>query len=82
MSGQTDSTIINTDSINNAALKSHLLLQTQMEQRRIADSTKKAQLELELSSLKTVDNVHKQELIDQLKAIENNEAERLSYNFV
>lgn len=44
-----------------------------VEQQRIADSIKKIELESQLLKLKTTDNLQKEDLLQQLKSIEENE---------
>jgi len=69
---------LNNDSINSAAIKEYNRKLTEIEGLRIADSIKKAELEIQLSKLKTTDNLEKDELLKQLKAIEQNELDRVS----
>ena len=75
---QTDSTIINNDSINASILANYNQQLQQIEQQRLADSVKKAELEIELSSLKTTDNLKKEELQKQLEEISKQEENRLA----
>lgn len=68
----------NNDSINSAAIKEYNRKLKEIEELRISDSIKKAELEIQLSKLKTTDNLEKDELLKQLKAIEQNEINRVS----
>ena len=71
--GQTNSLVQKNDSINNIALQEYNQKLVEGEQQRIADSIIKAELESQLSKLKTTDNLQKEELLQQLKSIEENE---------
>ncbi|SMO37937.1 Mechanosensitive ion channel [Saccharicrinis carchari] len=75
---QTDSLAANQDSINIILLRNYNLRLTQIEQQRLADSIKKAELESQLTSLKTTDNIQKEALLQQLKAIEDKEKARIA----
>ena len=75
--GQTDSLVQKNDSINNIALQDYNQKLIEVEQQRIADSIKKVELESQLSKLKTTDNLQKEELLQQLKSIEENEKRRI-----
>lgn len=75
---QADSTNINNDSINASILANYNQQLQQIEQQRLADSVKKAELEIELSSLKTTDNLKKEELQKQLEEISKQEENRLA----
>jgi small-conductance mechanosensitive channel len=72
-----DSVAIN-DSINESLLHSFNQKINEIEQLRLADSIKKAELEIQLNSLKTTDNLQKEELLKQLKAIDENEKQRIA----
>jgi len=74
---QTDSIITNKDSVNSSLLQNYNTRFAEIEQQRIEDSIKKADLEIQLNSLKTTDNLQKGELLQQLKTIENNEKLRV-----
>ncbi|HSH18832.1 MAG TPA: mechanosensitive ion channel family protein [Draconibacterium sp.] len=74
---QTDSLETKNDSVQMAVLQSFNQKIAEIEQQRIADSIKKAELEIQLNSLKTTDNLQKEELLKQLKAIEENEQKRI-----
>ena len=78
LTGQTDSIIVDRDSVNAVLLQNYNVRLAEIEQQRQADSIKKAELELQLTSLKTTDNIQKEELLQQLKAIENQEKARLA----
>jgi len=71
--GQTSSLDQKNDSINKVALQEYNQKLVEVEQQRIEDSIKKAELESQLSKLKTTDNLQKEELLQQLKSIEENE---------
>lgn len=75
--GQTDSLIQNADSLNAVAVREYHQKLAEAEEQRIADSIKKAELESKLAALQTADNLDKEGLLQQLKAIEANEQKRL-----
>lgn len=75
---QTDTSSVNNDSINASILANYNQQLQQIEQQRLADSVKKAELEIELSSLKTTDNLKKEELQKQLEEISKQEENRLA----
>ncbi len=75
--GQTDSLVQGNDSLNNIALHDYNQKLAEVEQQRIADSIKKVELESQLLKLKTTDNLEKNDLLQQLKAIEENEKKRI-----
>ncbi|MCB0435531.1 MAG: mechanosensitive ion channel [Mangrovimonas sp.] len=66
------------DSINLTILEAHNQKLLEMEKQRKADSIEKAELEEQLSSLKTTDNLQKEELQQKLKDIEEKERQRLA----
>ncbi len=66
------------DSINVSILDNINLKLQEAEKQRIDDSIKQANLELQLSKLKTTDNIKKEELLAQLKAIEDKKIELLN----
>jgi small-conductance mechanosensitive channel len=78
LSAQTDTAVKKTDSVNAAILKEYNNRIAEIEQQRIADSVKKAELEAQLSSLKTTDNLKKEELQAQLKALNEKETKRIA----
>jgi len=57
--GQTDSLVQKNDSINKVALQEYNQKLVEVEQQRIEDSIKKAELESQLSKLKTTNNLQK-----------------------
>ena len=59
---QTDSLNKKNDSINTAILNDYNKKIQEIEKLRLADSAKKAELEEQLNSLKTTDNLKKEEL--------------------
>ncbi len=78
LQAQIDSIIVNRDSVNTVLMQNYNLRLAEIEQQRQSDSIKKAELELQLTSLKTTDNIQKEELLQQLKAIEDQEKARLA----
>ncbi len=76
-SSQTDSSAIN-DSLNNSLLKDLSEKTAAAEKLRIADSTKKAELEDQILSLKTTDNLKKEELQNQLEELKGKDQRRLT----
>lgn len=74
---QTDSLDQKNDSISLVALKEYNQKLAEVEQQRIADSIKKAELETQLLKLKTTDNLQKEELLKQLKEIEESKQKRI-----
>ena len=77
-SAQKDSTNQINDSVQAEILQNFNDKLIQIEMQRVADSIKKADLEAQLNSLKTTDNLQKQELVQQLKTIEENEKQRIA----
>jgi small-conductance mechanosensitive channel len=75
--GQTD-TITDKDSVNIVLLQDYNKRLGEIEQQRMADSIKKVDLEIQLNSLKTTDNLQKEGLLQQLKEIEEKEAQRIA----
>ena len=75
--GQTDS-IRKGDSLNASLLKEYRLQQMVNANQFKIDSIKKAQLEQELLSLKTTDNLKKESLLKQLNDIKKQEANRIA----
>jgi hypothetical protein len=75
--GQTDSLVQSNDSLNNIALHEYNQKLAEVEKQRVEDSIKKAELESQLLKLKTTDNLQKEELLQQLKSIEENEKKRI-----
>jgi small-conductance mechanosensitive channel/Na+-transporting methylmalonyl-CoA/oxaloacetate decarboxylase gamma subunit len=72
INGQTDS-VKSSDSTNINLLKEYHAKLQLLEAQQIADSIKKAALALQLSQLKTTDNLKKDELEKQLQEIDNKE---------
>lgn len=77
-SGQTASTSQEDDSTNNFALEVYNKKIAEVEKHRVADSIKKAELQLQLSRLKTIENLKKEDLLMQLKMIEENQKKRIA----
>lgn len=75
--GQTDSINRQKDSINSAVLQDYSRKILVVEKQRIVDSIRKAELETQLLKLKTTDNLQKEDLLKQIKAIEENEQKRI-----
>jgi small-conductance mechanosensitive channel len=76
--GQTDGLTQKNDSINIVALKDYNQKLKEVEKQRIADSIKKAELELQLLKFKTTDNLQKADLLNQLKTIGINDKKRIA----
>lgn len=74
--GQTD-TIIDKDSVNVSLLQDYKKRLTELEHKRLADSIKKVDLEIQLKALKITDNTQKEQLRQKLKTIEDNEKYRI-----
>ncbi len=66
------------DSVNTAVLQEFNAKLAEIEQQRVADSIRKAELELELNTLKTTDNLQKSELLKQLQEIGEKEKLRIA----
>ncbi|MDD4192879.1 MAG: mechanosensitive ion channel family protein [Mangrovibacterium sp.] len=75
---QTDSLFQKNDSVNRSVLQDYSKKLTAFEKQRIVDSIKKADLESQLVKLKTADNLQKEELLNQLKTLEENEKQRIA----
>lgn len=75
---QTDSTAEINDSLNKVLLENYNKKITEIEQQRVVDSIKKAELQIQLNALKTTDNLKKVELQNQLQELNNNAAQRIS----
>ncbi|GGB67921.1 ion channel [Flavobacterium suaedae] len=73
---QTD-TVKQADSVNTVSLSDYKLQLQSLEQQRIADSIKKARLEEQLHSLKTTDNIKKEELLAEINELNSREAKLL-----
>lgn len=76
---QTDSVNKKNDSLNAAKLTEYNRRIAQVEEQRIADSVKKADLEAQINLLKTTDNLKKEELQQQLQQLNDKEANRLAH---
>lgn len=74
---QTDSLRLDNDSADISALKEFNLKLAEADKQRLADSVRKADLELQIANLKTSDNLQKEHLLKQLKTIEENELKRI-----
>ncbi|NQW27851.1 MAG: mechanosensitive ion channel [Flammeovirgaceae bacterium] len=75
---QTDSLNFNEDSANVVLLMEYNKKLTDIEQQHVADSIKKADLEIQLNALKTTDNLQKEKLLQQLKVVEEKETLRIT----
>jgi len=73
VNAQTDSLTKVQDSINISLMEAYESRIQAIEQQRLEDSLKRAALELELKSLKTTDNLKKEELQKELEAIAEKE---------
>ncbi len=76
--GQDESNNVDNDSINNILLLDYNKRLIEIEQQRIADSIKKAELEEQLKALKTTDNLQKENLLKQIREIEEHEIQRIA----
>lgn len=74
----TDSLIQKNDSLNTAILKNYQIKLEKIDKQRIADSISKVALEAQLNSLKTTDNLKKQELQKRLQDLSDKEVNRLA----
>lgn len=75
--GQTDTIAPKKDSLTLRAEQEYRQKLAEIEAMRIADSVRKTELEAQILNLKTVDNLEKEDLLQRLKAIEENEVQRL-----
>ncbi|MDP4286127.1 MAG: mechanosensitive ion channel [Bacteroidota bacterium] len=73
-----DSINLENDSLNAVLLQDYSKKIGIIEQQRIDDSVKKAELQVELNSLKTTDNLKKKELQKQLQELNDKQAERIA----
>ncbi|NKI26416.1 mechanosensitive ion channel family protein [Arenibacter sp. 6A1] len=78
VNSQTDTTKTDSDSVNTVLIADYNKRIVEIENQRLADSIKKAALEIELKSLKTTDNLQKEALLIQLKSIEDEENLRIA----
>lgn len=74
---QEDSLVTNHDSINNSALELYNKKINELDSQRISDSLKKLELEQQLSSLESTDELEKSLILRQLLAIERSEEQRV-----
>jgi small-conductance mechanosensitive channel len=77
MFAQTDSVVVNEDSINLALMKEYQAKMAAIELQKKEDSTNRYNLEQEIEGLKTTDNLKKEELQNQLDQISAREKARL-----
>ncbi len=77
LNAQTDSLTVINDSVNSSLLVDYKKRIAEIEQQRIIESIKKAELELQLKTIKTTDKIQKQNLIEQLNNIEKQEQQRV-----
>lgn len=75
---QKDSTAKKRDSLNALILEDYNKRINEIEKQRVADSVKKAELESQLSSLKTTDNLKKEELQKRLQELNDKESKRIA----
>lgn len=75
---QPDSLSQKNDSINRSVLQDYNEKLTEFEKQRLVDSIKKADLESQLLQLKTTDNLQKEQLLNQLRTIEESEKQRIA----
>jgi small-conductance mechanosensitive channel len=78
VNGQNDINFVDNDSINNILLLDYNKKLIEIEQQRVADSIKKVELEEQLKTLKTTDNIQKEKLLQQIKEIEEQEQQRIT----
>lgn len=74
---QEDSLVTNHDSINNSALELYNKKINELDSQRISDSLKKLELEKQLSTLESTDELEKSLILRQLLAIERSEEQRV-----
>lgn len=74
---QTDSLRIDNDSINLSMLEDYTNRLAEIEEQRGIDSIKKVELEAQYLELKTTDNLQKEDLLQQLKTINEQEDQRI-----
>lgn len=75
---QHDSLAIQDDSLNLAVMQDYNKKLLEIEKQRDADSLKRVELEFKLNSLKTTDNLKKEELQKQLQEISDRESQRIT----
>jgi len=75
---QTNSINQSNDSLNATVLQDFTNKLNEIEQQRVEDSIKKADLEFRLDQLSTSDNLQKEELLQQIKAMEEKEKQRIA----
>jgi len=76
--GQIDSASVAMDSINTNSISNYKKRLAEIEQQRVEDSLKKAELEEQLKALKTTDNIQKEALLVQIREIEAQEKQRVT----
>ncbi|MEP6582790.1 MAG: mechanosensitive ion channel family protein [Ginsengibacter sp.] len=76
--GQQDSALKKSDSLNAIIFEHYNKKITDIEKQRSVDSTQKVALETQLNSLKTTDNLKKEELQKKLQDLKDNEAGRIA----
>ena len=74
---QADSSDKKMDSLNAAMLQEYNKKINEINQQRVIDSMQQVKLERELSSLKTTDNLRKEELQKQIQEIKDKEAKNI-----
>ena len=74
---QNGTTQADSDSVNIVLLQEYSQRLAEIEQQRIADSIRRVELEVQLNSLKTTDNIQKEKLLSQLQEIDRQEQERI-----
>ena len=78
LQAQKDSVNKKKDSLNTIVLENYNSKLAQIEKQRKADSIQRADLESEISSLKTTDNLKKEELQNKLQDLKDKETERVA----
>ncbi|SDC95332.1 mechanosensitive ion channel family protein [Williamwhitmania taraxaci] len=76
--GQSDSLSLKNDSVNVVVLQAVNKKLAEIEKQRVADSVKKAELEIQLKSLQTTDNLQKEDLLQQIKKLSDREIGRIA----
>jgi small-conductance mechanosensitive channel len=78
LQGQENGGFVDHDSLNHSLLLDYNRRLAEVEQQRVADSIKKAELEQRLQALTTTDNIQKENLLRQIREIEEIEKHRIT----
>lgn len=76
--GQAASLVQKNDSTSTIALEQYEMKLLEIEQRMVADSIRKIELELQLLKLQTTDNLQKEDLLKQQKTNQANDINRVA----